>query len=224
MTWGPDDFYDEPSEFDQQIDEFRKTILKAVKTNFITKMDELEKENTELQEVKKNFDQIKRDYASKERQLERDRSQMERAVRKERITDLLKDHEVIMYRASRETEKLPKCDKCDEQRKFYFKTPLGNDTHEMCTCSVGKQIFIPREYIRTEFSLRGSYPLVVWYKPYEDGDGYSSGDVPECIYQEGMKYEDIKSYYRAYFKSKEECQKYCDWLIEKELNEGAVNQ
>lgn len=227
MTWEPDDFYDEPSEFGQQIDEFRQTLLKAVKTNFITKMEHLEKENEELLVVKKNFDQIKRDYASKERQLENDRSQMERMVRNERLSVLMKDFEVLMFRSRSTTKQFPKCDICDEKRKVHFKTPLGKDAHEMCECSVGKTVYVPEEVYCTEFRVNSdNNAMLMWYKIKRDRDydsgSYESSDLAKTVYKDGMKYEELdKWHYSNYFKSKEECQKYCDWLNTQKESEGS---
>lgn len=34
-----DDFYDEPSEFEQQVDEFKQSLMNAVKDEFKTEME-----------------------------------------------------------------------------------------------------------------------------------------------------------------------------------------
>lgn len=225
MTWDPDDFYDEPSEFDQQIDEFRQTLLKAVKTNFITKMEQLEKENEELQEVKKNLDQIKRDYASKERQLERDRAEMSRKIKYERLSELMKDFEVILYQARSNYVRQPKCDRCDDNRKIAFKTPLGKDAKEDCPCNIGNYAYYPKESICSSFENRNG-KIAAWYKSVSrDGDGFEleSSQFLETMYEEGMEFEGLNDY-RLFFNSKEECQKYCDWLTEQKEIKGAVNQ
>lgn len=213
MSYYDEDFYCEPSEFDQQVDEFKQSILVAVKDEFKAEMERLKKENQELQKVKENFKSIQQDFKNKHRQLENERNDLERKIRNERLSELLKDHEVIMYRDAIEYEKLPKCDKCDKHRQVEYTTPLGRKTSERCDCDTSKQKHVPEEHIRTEFKLHShNRTMTVWYKKYEDGDGYSYSEVPDVIFQEGMKYEDIKDSYRVYFTTKEECQKYCDWL------------
>jgi hypothetical protein len=216
-----DEFYHEPSEFDQQVDEFKKSILIAVKEEFKAEMDSLRKENQELQKVKENFKSIQQDFKNKHRQLENERNELERKIRREKLSELLKDHEVIMYRTSVKYEKLPKCNKCDERRRVNYTTPLGKEAYEDCTCSFSKQKYVIEERIRTEFKLNShNHSMTVWYEKYEGGDGYSYSEVPDVIYQEGMKYEDIEKSHRVYFSSKEECQKYCDWLNDKKGSEA----
>ena len=54
-----DDFYGEPSEFEMQISEFKDSLKQSVSHEWIDKMNALEKENAELQEVKTLFDSNK---------------------------------------------------------------------------------------------------------------------------------------------------------------------
>ncbi|MNI67731.1 hypothetical protein D3C73_1233780 [compost metagenome] len=66
---------------------------------------------------------------------------------------------------------------------------------------------------------RDGNKIDVWYK-YElsDGEEYSSlssSTFGKKMYSDDLKYEDIKRY-ETFFKDKEECQKYCDWLNENE--------
>lgn len=225
MSYYDEEFYHEPSEFDQQVEEFKQSILGAVKDEYKAEMERLKKENQELQVVKENFENIKMVYKNKERQLENERNDLERKIRNERLSELLKDHEVIMYRDAIEYEKLPKCNKCDKHRQIEYTTPLGKKTSEQCDCDISKQKHAPKEHIRTEFRLHShNRAMTIWYKKYEDGDGYSYSEVPDVIYQDGMKYEDIDKFRRIYFSSKEECQKYCDWLNIKKENQDLIER
>lgn len=216
-----EDFYYEPSEFDQQIDEFKQSILGAVKDEYKAEMERLRKENHELQEVKTNFEIIKKDYKNKERKLELERKELGRKMRRERLSALMKDFEVVMYRATSEKAKLPKCELCDEKRKIRYKTPLGKDAYEDCVCSRGKTIYVPEEMHCSEFRIdRDGNSMLMWYKIHQQSDyeyaSHSSSELAKEIYHEGMKYEDIKSHYYTYFSTKEQCQNYCDWLTEQE--------
>lgn len=229
MTWDPDDFYDEPNEFDQQIDGFRQTLLKAVKTNFLTKMEQLEKENDELQQVKNNFKKIERDFKAKERALEIERNDMKRQAYRERLSVLMKDFEVLMFRADYKGVLPPKCDKCNEKRKVAYVTPLGKNLEEDCHCNVSSRLYFPAEFVASEFRVNSdNKQMLIWYKmnPGRDYDhaSYDSSDLAKTVFEQGMKYEDLKGYYTTFFRTQEECQKYCDWLTEKEQNKGAVNQ
>jgi hypothetical protein len=218
MSYYDEDFYYEPSAFDIQVDEFKKALAESVREEFITEMERLKKENEELQSIKTNFDQIKKQYRDKEQQLEWERQDLIRKVRRERLSDLMKDFEVVMYMPYSKRELPPKCDKCDDNRKINYKTPLGRDSSEACDCSVGKYVYYPEEYICSEFRInRDGNDIIAWYKVKPSSscdDDYASCDsstFAETIYHDGLKYKDLKQY-KTFFKTKEECQGYCDYL------------
>lgn len=221
MEWYYDqeDFYNEPSEFDQQIDEFKSNLLKAVKEEYINEMEQLRKENAELQEVKKNFKQIQQDYDNKKRDLEIERNDLNRKVRRERLSDLFKDHQVILYKAYSSRVLPQKCDKCDDYRRVEYTSPLGRKTKEDCLCKEGKVVYNPQEFIRYEFRLnRDKNSIVAWYRTYDDSeDGFVSDSSihVEKIYTSDMKFEELSNW-STFFKTEEECQAYCDYLTKKE--------
>lgn len=214
-----DEFYSEPSEFEMQVEEFKQSLLKSVKEEFLAEMEALRTENQLLQEVKRNFAQIQLDYGNKEQQLEIERRNMLSTVRKERLSTLMKDFKVVMFRASSTFPLPPKCDKCDDRRQIKYETPLGKVAFEKCDCSVGEKFYVPEEYIATEFSIdRDNKKMRAWYKmkPGSHGDDdYCSLDgsstFASAIYSPEMSYESIKQY-DTFFKTIEDCQKYCDWL------------
>lgn len=208
------DFYDEPSEFEQQVDEFKNSLLKAVKQEYIEEMEKLKKENEELQEVKKNFEKIKSDYREKERELKLNESTIERRMRNARLSELMEDKKVIMYQANWKYMRVPKCNKCDDYRKVHFKSPSGKDTSEECECAKRYASYRVDEYIAYEFKLNNNKIMSVWYRLNGSSDDeYFSSDskYADYIYNQDMEYKDINAY-RTFFKSKEDCQKYCDWL------------
>ena len=87
MSWHEDDFYNEPSEFDMQVEEFKESLAKAVKSEFLEEMERLKKENRNLREIKENFEQIKRDYERKKMECDWERTRKKRRRLWER-TDL----------------------------------------------------------------------------------------------------------------------------------------
>jgi len=217
MNWHEDDFYNEPSEFDIQIDEFKRGLMKSVKDEFISEIERLKAENKELQDIKKNFEQVKRDFDRKKSDLDYEYQTLKNNVRKERLVELLKDHKTILYKASSKRELLPKCDKCDNRRRVKYTSPLGRETSEDCLCSEGRMVYYPREFILYEFRLnRDKNGMTAWYKQYsdnEDGFTYDSSIHVDSIYTPEMKFEELESY-GTFFKTKEECQTYCDYLNE----------
>ncbi|OMD19984.1 hypothetical protein BJP48_31500 [Paenibacillus odorifer] len=220
MSYYDNDFYNEPSEFEQQVDELKESLSNAVKDEFKAEMERLRKEIAELQGVKKDLAQIKRDYDQKAQQLELERSVVRQEIRRERLSSLMKDFEVILYTPNSNRKSGPKCDKCDKSRKIPYKTPLGKSVTEDCDCNNNITYFEPRENVCSSFSSSDG-EFRAWYKPYdstEDYFTYDSSDLAKFIYS-GEKFEDLKEHHwRIYFRTKEDCQSYCDWLTEKEAN------
>jgi hypothetical protein len=214
-----DEFYNEPSEFDLKVEEFKTSLLASVKEDYVAEMERLKEENAQLQEVKENFEEIKREYEKKKHQLEFERKDLNNKLRRERMVDLLSEHKIILYRAYSKRELPPKCDKCDNRRKVEYVSPLGRKTSEDCLCKEGKTVYCPFEFIRYEFRLnRDKNGVTAWYKQYsddQDGLTWDTSTHADRIYTPDMNYEDIKQY-TTFFKTKEECQSYCDWLNEKE--------
>jgi hypothetical protein len=216
MSYYDPDFYCEPSEFEQQVDEFKESLIKSVKSEFTEEMERLRKENTELQATKKNFENIKNQYRAKERELELEKLNLERKVRNQRLSELMKDFQVIMYKAESESVYKAKCDKCDENRQIHFKSPSGKDITEECKCLKYKDKYIPRDYNCTEFKIdRNNKEMLMWYKVNREPDydyySYDSSTLIETVYQKGMTYESLDKY-NTFFRSKEDCEIYCDWL------------
>lgn len=216
MSYYDEEFYQEPSEFEMQVNDFKQTILKSVKEEFIAEMEQLRNENAELQEVKNNFVQLKNEYRAKEHQLEIKMQDAKRIAYRARLSELMIDHKVLMYRANSKYKKGQKCDKCNETRKIIYTTPLGKEAHEDCDCAKTIPYYVPEEMVYAEFSIRNG-KATVWYEIKENRDDdylRRSSQHADQIYKKGTPYEDLKYSYRTFFESEEECKKYCDWLTE----------
>ncbi|MES9718973.1 hypothetical protein, partial [Bacillus safensis] len=94
-----DEFYNEPNEFEKQINEFKESLLKSVKQEYLSEMEQLKKENKELQVVRENLDTIEKEYKEKSRRLDWERHNMERELKNKRLSELMNGSEVIMYKA-----------------------------------------------------------------------------------------------------------------------------
>lgn len=132
-----DDFYG-PSEFDEKVDEWKETLRESVKEKFKSRMAELEAENAELQEIKKN-------WSAKVAELEREKEQAVMETKKAamkakqmRAEELLKETLPYAYYVDAKYETGPKCDKCDDNRYIHYKSPQGYDRVEACDCSFQK--------------------------------------------------------------------------------------
>ena len=215
-----DDFY-EPSKFDEEIEKFKDVLRNSVKEEIRNEMEKLKKENAELQEIKENFESIKNDYETKKSELYFKQKKVAKDVAWKRLEELFSDcgMNTILYRLSTEYTEKPKCDKCDKNRFIHFKSPSGRDLTEQCECAKKNTKYIPKENCCTEFRLRDRKNLSMWFKPSCIGscdEDYDSVYV-ECI-GDDKTFEELEecNKYRLFFKSKEKCQLYCDYLNKKE--------
>ncbi|GIO40188.1 hypothetical protein J41TS12_50490 [Paenibacillus antibioticophila] len=219
MPFYDDDFYDEPSEFDQQVDEFKQSLMKSVRDEYKAEMDRLRKENAELQDVKRRKDEIEREHCHALNQFESDKLNLENRLKRMRLTELLGENLLIGWFPSSQDNKKPKCDKCDEQRRIHFKTPSGKPADEWCECAKSVRSYKPEEiecyqFYQSKNSWGGKYPTVSRYYQRKEDREYDSFEACKTPYG-GEPFEEV-TYWRVVFDSQEECQKYCDWLTAKE--------
>ena len=203
-----DDFYDDCPEVGTLVEEFKDSLLKSVKEEFLNEMDRLRKENAELKEFKlkkAEYDsQLEKYKKIKKLELE----QLRQAAEKKRLMDILKDNfiETAYYPQCTWKYKYDKCDKCDEHRNIHFKSPLGRVLIEPCSCSEKVNYWKPEEcsiiQIKSEF---GS--LIFRYE-----------DINNCfvaLKADNKEYEFGSKIYRTI----EECQEECDRLNKEKENE-----
>ena len=218
MSWYDDDFYQEPSEFEEQIAALKESLMNAIKDEHKAEIARLQQENEELQKVKRDWNNLQSEYAGKVRALSYEKDNLKRQVRNERLTELMQDFNIIAYRATTNRLAQPKCDKCDDYRKIKFFSPSGKVMSEECECSVGIKVFEPEEMQVAEFGIsRDKNSMMAWYqRRYSDSDHYSSTQYAEHIYKPGTSYEELGNYYSVFFREEGDCQRYCDWLNEQE--------
>lgn len=215
MSYYDEDFYQEPSEFDILVEDFKKSLAESVKGEHVAEIEKLRKENAELQDVKANFNGIVDSYKKEKRDLEYQYDQLKRNVRRERLSELLKEFEVELYTVSSKSKSKPKCDKCDDKRRIYYTTPLGNETYENCECSSRVSVYEPHPIILTSFSIRNG-EAKVWYRVKSDRNdewlSYYEDEISgsELVVDESQ-FEGIGYAYKTLFKDEETAQKYCDY-------------
>lgn len=222
------EYFDEPSEFEQKIDELKESLKEAVKEEVKERINRLEAEVKELTEVKKNWKRLKIEYDQKKQELEGKIIDAEIQAKRARIEDLFEASgmNVILYQADDNWVYKPKCNKCDKSRKIHFKSPNGKDCTEPCECSKHFIKYVAKPYYMTEFRINNyfnrdgnKYPLLMWFKPYKDkydeGYTYWSSNIAKHIFN-GEDYKQLEEYSKneLFFKSEEECQRYCDYLNE----------
>ena len=214
-----EDFYNQgPSDFDIAIEEFKEGLRKTVKKEILDEMARLKKENEELQDVKKNFEQIKQDYERKKKHFEDEEHNLTYTLARKKINELIElaDLHQECYRIDTVYGYVPKCDKCDENRKIYFKSPSGRDCEEECpVCGkywckyVAKPIPSIRLYFDNDPNIKCE-AIYTYHNEWGDSTNYTNKN----IYNGTIDDFDIKSYnrYNTVFSSKELAEQICDKL------------
>jgi hypothetical protein len=216
-----DGFYEDYSEFDQLIDEFKESLKIGVKEEFIKEIKNLKDENKRLQEIKNKFDDIVTEYESKKHMLDVAINDAKRDARREKLTEILADREIILYRVECNYIKKEKCNLCDTNRQIHYISPQGRKVSEDCCCNSEGIIYKPLEIILYEFRKSDSGgELIMFYKAFSDkySDEYFEKSVAsKDLYNPEIKYKEIDKY-SIHFKDINDCQKYCDWLNNKGKN------
>lgn len=224
MSWYDEDFYDEPSEFDEKMEELKESIAKSVKSEVLEEMERLRAENKQLQEVKEKFEQIKREYDRKKHECEIAMREAEENAKQMRLKEMLDKYKLILWEPSAKLLYGPKCDKCDCDRYVEITLPSGRTANDYCECSRGsKTVMVPKRLVRHEIGERDGR-MVAWYRECRSTDGYyydldrsfsiyaeralvKPGTPPDVLEASGKK--------EFLFQSEEECLAYCKYVNEK---------
>lgn len=216
FSW--DDYY-EPSDLEIAMEDFKQSIIENVRQELKDKIARLEKENSELLEVKKNWASIQKEYKDSIHDLHVKMENAEREAKRLKAKEIINSISTTGYRVHYEYVKPPKCDKCDENRYVHFISPLGREMKEPCKCSEGYKFFSPQEE-----------KLICFYATETIRDKYYSctdrdlerWELRSDVYEELPKDLDSINEYRAVFVNKQDCQTYCDWKNENEKNKQST--
>ena len=233
-----DDFEDyyEPSEVDQLVEEFKDKIREHLLPNIREEIERLKKENNDIRNKNEEYRKRESEISSKERDLKYKADNLKREVEREfyksNIEDTLKDYieNAKVWFADNKGFPQEKCLLCNDKRKLVANFPNGKTTETNCDCSNLVHIFVPElsELVLIKFSKRDSeyqskreFYLSKSYIPsskssYYDDHGYNEFKLCQIVdeFSDNTKvlHEDKKYNTKIGFKTKEECQKYCDWL------------
>lgn len=216
-----EDYFQEPGEFDQMVYEMKEALKKSVIKEITDEIEQLKVKVELLSGVQKDWDQIKLDLANKKSEMNNAIREARTQARRERLVDLFQDYQLVLYKVGYTFEKNPKCNLCDEYRRINLKTPGGKNVSASCDCDTGINFYSPKETVIYSFNIDDwSNKFRVYYKSIETHSRKNeyfefsdmSSEYPECIYKD-EKYDDITRK-KTYFRTEEECQKFCDWLNE----------
>lgn len=223
----PDDFYNEPSEFDMQVEEFKESLAKSIKSEFLEEMERLKEENRKLQGIKDNFEQVKRDYERKKMECDRMMREAENNAKRMKAEELMEKFKTFLWRPDWEYLYGPKCDKCDKNRHIEITLPSGNKVNDDCECDKSRaKVMVPERMVRYELANRDP-GIVAWYTACgKEGERYYKLDYASDVYAEGNIVKPGTSFEvlearenqrNILFTTREECLAYCEYLNEKNL-------
>ena len=234
------DYYEEPPYYestlaDEILIEYQQKMKNALLESVKTEIENIKEENERLKQEKDKYKQRERDILNKENDLKYKEENLKREVTNEfyqsNIGDTLKQYieECEVWFADIERYQNEKCNLCNEERKLVAKFPNGEITKTACACAKMLSKYVPAISVTTmiKFSKRDSrysserkFYFSRSYSPSKDRNSYDYDYQEFKIYNVVDEFDESiielhknKSYgERLGFKSKEECQKYCDWL------------
>lgn len=233
--WDYDEPMWEPSEADELFNEIKSKLIDAAKDSIKNDMEYLKSENERLSKrvdelESKEYEVVTREeiVRYKEQNLRRE---VEREFYKTAIEDLFKNalEESVLWFADNKPHEKPKCNKCNDDRKWVLTWPDGTQVAKKCECAEPDYWYEPQEtHIETLiYQIRDdNYPSYRYYRldrSYQNTkesryNDYSYNDFGiQFVYDKFCedvleKHEQLNYGKFIGFKSKEECQKYCDWL------------
>lgn len=228
-----DDYFEELNEFEYQIEEFKTSLLIAVKKEHQDEIVRLYNENTRLSaiesEMKEKTDLLDRELINIERKKKNLKSEAESefwALTINEVIDRIVDECIVWYAESKEYQG-EKCGLCNDARMQTSQYPDGTEVSKKCTCSKSLYSYEPEisKVKKIKIAKKDSYYrsdrnffLTKTFIPSDSSNDYSYGEFSighvVTIFCEETKilHEDKKYGEKIAFTSKEECQKYCDWL------------
>lgn len=226
------EFYDAHAveTFDFAFAQFKAQLRECVRDEWVNEMARLREENAKYADIKARWAEIEAERRMGREEVERVKRDAETHARYARMEELFAQFSTVAYTVTVCARVKPKCDKCGNDRRIRYKNPVtGKDMSEICPYCGGDDIVSEPEELRVyEAKMNNFYcqsnSLTVWYRKRDDKDGYLHA-VDK--YDDDEPFENIKRH-NAYFKSRERCQAYCDWLNERdergrkgEANNGA---
>ena len=220
-----EDYFYEPSENDIVMAEIGDIFKKMVKKEILDELEALRAENAELSQ----FRDERKNYEAKIREAEyKSKVAIEKAQREAksaRIHNIFGEMLTVGYMIAQNNKRRQKCDKCNEERRIEYTTPLGKTAYETCDCNGYDYFYEVKEVEMVKFSIRkrDGYDRderVVRYfshasNTYDDKMDENDYERVTWVYN-NESFEELanKNYYGVVFLNKDKCQEYCDWRNE----------
>lgn len=208
-----------------EIEALVTAIRESIEKQVQEEISQLREENTKLQGIKEHFEEVKRNYERKKSECDRIIANAEYNARTARFSELMKDHKVIRWKVSWKLAYGVKCDKCDDSRHIKIVLPSGRVVEDSCKCNTkSRRLFFPAP--RALYEISDRHGLTGWYKECTSSDGEKYYAISDGYFticdgnnkkaMEKLKRHEEEGIKNALYDSKEECQKICDELNEKQ--------
>lgn len=226
-----DGFYEE-SQFDEMIYELKDALKKSVKKEFTDKVKELEEKLAELQEFKDQKESYDREMKNLKYKLEQSEKSIEERAARMRVSDVLLTLKKETWVPDCKWEYVKKkCDKCDDSRTLRFKSPLGKELSERCSCSVQIPVHFPARAFLVEIDNDDFYKNIKSELPSTKLSYISGYDIEKdsdgdyrfkyCTLYNGEDFDKLGSS-SIYFRDREYCERYCKWLNDKYIKNNNI--
>lgn len=159
MSYYDEDFYIEPCEFEEEIENLKESISKSIQKKFVDEMEALRAENETLREFRDNKEKYEHKLKELEVEYQLKMKEAERKADSKKLKDLLRVFAVTGYRVNCEYKIGPKCDRCDKDRKIHFVTPMGRSMEEVCNCAKKTSIYCPKKVSLIRFNAEKKLPV-----------------------------------------------------------------
>lgn len=235
MYWNEECLYYEPTIADKLMMEYQEKMKDALLESVKKEIEQIKNENIRLKEENTKYKEREISIANKEQELKYKEENLKREVEREfyqsNIGDTLKRYleDCEVWITELEYYQQQKCSLCNEERYLIAKFPNGEIIKTECNCAKVLKKYIPALSTMTliKFSKRNSmYPsdrhfyLDRTYSPPNnrgsfdyDYQKFNSIHIVDKFDENVIEMHKNKRYdEKIGFRSKEECQKYCDWL------------
>lgn len=218
-----EDFYQE-KDYQEEIENLEDAIRESVKKEILDKMEKLVKENNGLQEIKKNFDKIKRDYDCKKTKCDIAISNAKKEARRTRLKELMEENKLIKWSIARCYGYKKKCDKCDSGRCITVTLPSGRTANDICSCYETEMYYYIKPHVLYTLSDNYNRGEVIahyeaiegetstYFRFYEGGLSICNSEMRKKIEEWKKNPEQEQALTKLLFSSEKEAQKICDEL------------
>ena len=221
------DYFEEYSDFDAQIEEFKESLRNQVKEEIKNKIEKLEKRNKELEERQKNLVHLEAEYKNKLAGLALEKQWAVAEAKKEYL--MSQTHEIVdklfecreLYKIDKDFVRQDKCPHCDENRRLTIKDVFGREHKIACKClDTLYKYFVTKANTKISCCKKVGDSLCFKVIASADSCGYETvvfeymnGEPTQNNIFEKFDENNLPpAYYSVYFTSEEEAQKYAEYL------------